>query len=84
MAALTNLSACEEVGKVSEQEERLHDQMSKVSSLAVSAVQSLHLPLLPPCFTHQELLLLIRKQRKVYYCLNFFHIPEMVVQLLLT
>ena len=46
-------------------EEDLTDRMSKVSSLATSSLQSLSLPLLPPCFTHQELTFLLRRQRKV-------------------
>ena len=46
-------------------EEDFRDQITKVSSLATSSLQSLHLPLLPPCFSHQELLLLLRRQRKV-------------------
>ena len=46
-------------------EEDLRDQMSKVSSLATSSLHSLSLPLLPPCFTHQELTFLLRRQRKV-------------------
>ena len=46
-------------------EESLADQMSKVSTLATTSLQSLYLPLLPSCFTHQELLLLLRRQRKV-------------------
>ena len=46
-------------------EESLADQMSKVSTLATTSLQSLYLPLLPPCFTHQELPLLLGRQRKV-------------------
>ena len=46
-------------------EEDIGAQMSKLSSLVTSSLQSLHLPLLPPCFSHQELLLLLRRQRKV-------------------
>jgi len=42
----------------------LADQMSEVSSLATTSLQSLSLPLLPPCFSHQELILLLRRQRK--------------------
>jgi len=45
-------------------EEDLRDRMSKVSSLADTSLQSLSLPLLPPCFTHQELTFLLRRQRK--------------------
>ena len=48
--------------------EDFKDQMSKVCSQATSSLQSLHLPLLPPCFSHQELLLLLRRQRKVLTC----------------
>ena len=48
-----------------EEEESLADQMSKVSSLATTSLQSLTLPLLPPCFNYPELLFLIRRQRKV-------------------
>jgi len=47
-----------------EEEESLADQMSKVSSLAITSLQSLTLPLLPPCFNYPELLFLIRRQRK--------------------
>ena len=53
-----------------EEEESLADQMSKVSSLATTSLQSLTLPLLPPCFNYPELLFLLRRQRKV---LDFFY-----------
>ena len=46
-------------------EKSLGDQMSEVSSLATTSLQSLSLPLLPPCFNYQELILLLRRQRKV-------------------
>ena len=45
--------------------EDLADHMSKVSSLATLSVQSLTIPFLPPCFNHEEVLFLLRKQRKV-------------------
>ena len=35
-------------------EKSLGDQMSDVSSLATTSLQSLSLPLLPPCFNYQD------------------------------
>ena len=54
----------------SDLEKSLGDQMSDVSSLATTSLQSLSLPLLPPCFNYQELILLLRRQRKVLPCFS--------------
>ena len=54
-------NTCEDITS----EKSLVDQMSKVTSLASTSLQSLYLPLLPPYFSHEELLLLLSRQRKV-------------------
>ena len=58
----------------SDLEKSLGDHMSEVSSLATSSLHSLSLPLLPPCFNYQELILLLRRQRKVLACFSFTEI----------